>query len=151
MLVRRFRERQLYKRAAVFPRYENEAVQGELVQRYFAPGGAKARAEVEARIADLVRFATGKTVDVIVYCPAKEMQLKEARTHVRWPGRSEIRPLSEFADKVPRLADLERSYRALWKFYVLADTADPALLLEVQKAALAEFAESRNAYSVHGS
>ena len=31
-------------------------------------------------------------VDVIVYCPAKEMQLKEARTHVRWPGRPEIRP-----------------------------------------------------------
>jgi len=151
MLTKRFRERRLYKRAAVFPRYENEAVQGELVRRYFAPGGAKARAEVEGRIADLVRFATGKTVDVIVYCPAKEMQLKEARTHVRWPGRAEIRPLSEYADRVPRLADLERSYRALWKFYVLADTADPGLLLEVQKAALAEFAESRNAYSVHGS
>jgi HD superfamily phosphohydrolase len=149
-LVKRFRERQLYKRAAVFPRYENEAVQGELVKRYFAPGGARARAEVEARIADLVRFATGKAVDVIVYCPAKEMQLKEARTHVRWPGKGEIRPLAEFADKVPRLSDLERSYRALWKFYVLADTSDPDLLQEVQKAALAEFAQSRNAYSVRG-
>src|SRR6185436_17464421 len=118
---------------AVFPRYENEAVQGELVKRYFAPGGARARAEVEARIADLVRFAAGKAVDVIVYCPAKEMQLKEARTHVRWPGKGEIRPLAEFADKVPRLSDLEQSYRALWKFYVLAD-----------------FAHSRNAYSVRG-
>ena len=147
-LVKRFRERRLYKRAAVFPRYENAEAQGGLVKRFFAPGGAAARAQVEGRIADLVRFATGKTVDVIVYCPAREMQLKEARTHVRWPGESVVRPLSEFAAKVPRLADLERSYRELWKFYVFADTTDTELLLEVQQAALAEFAESRNAYSV---
>ena len=150
-LVKRFRERQLYKRACVFPRYENEAVQGELVQRFFAPGGAKARNEVEARIADLVRFATGRSVDVIVYCPAKEMQLKEARMHVRWPGQSEVRPLAEFAARIPRLADLERSYRELWKFYVFADASDPELLQAVQKAALAEFPQSRNAYSVRGS
>ncbi len=147
-LVKRFRERQLYKRACVFPRYENEDVQGELVKRFFAPGGAKARSEIEGRIADLVRFATGKSVDVIVYCPAKEMQLKEARMHVRWPGQSEVRPLADFAGKVPRLADLERSYRELWKFYVFADASDPELLQQVQKAALAEFPQSRNAYSV---
>ena len=65
-------------------------------------------------------------------------------------GSAHARALSEFASQVPRLADLERSYRALWKFYVLADTSDPELLQEVQKAALAEFSESRNAYSVRG-
>jgi HD superfamily phosphohydrolase len=147
-LVQRFRERRLPKRACVFPRYENEAVQESLVQRFFAPGGAKARAEAEARIADLVRFATGKEVEIIVYCPAKSMQLKEARMHVRWPGVQETRPLCEFAARVPRLADLERSYRDLWKFYVFADSSDPSVLAKVQEVARVEFAEARNAYEV---
>jgi HD superfamily phosphohydrolase len=146
-LVQRFKRRELYKRACVFPRYENEAVQEKLVARYFAGGGSKARAEAEARITDLVRFATGKVVDVIVYCPAQKMQLKEARMHVRWPGIDRVEPLSSFSARVPRLADLERSYRDLWKFYVFADTADPKLLAKVQEAAKQEFAEATNAYN----
>lgn len=147
-LVERFRGRQLYKRACVYPRYENAAVQEKLVETYFAAGGAKARVDAEARIADLVRFATGKRVDVIVYCPAKRMQLKEARMHVRWPGVEGVRPLAEFAARVPRLADLERAYRDLWKFYVFADTGDPELLREVQRAAATEFTGATNVYSL---
>jgi len=146
-LVQRFKRRQLYKRACVFPRYENEAVQEKLVARYFASGGSKARAEAEARITDLVRFATGKVVAVIVYCPAQKMQLKEARMHVRWPGIDRVEPLSSFSARVPRLADLERSYRDLWKFYVFADTSDPTLLAKVQEAAKHEFAEATNVYN----
>lgn len=147
-LVRRFRDRRLPKRACVFPRWENEGVQESLVQRFFAPGGAKARAEAEARISELVRFATGKEVEVIVYCPAKSMQLKEARMHVRWPGVPGVRPLSEHSARVPRLADLERGYRDLWKFYVYADAGDEAVLQKVQEVARAEFAEAKNAYEV---
>jgi len=145
--VRRFRSRELPKRACVFPRYENEAVQQALVERFFSPGGSVARAESEARISDLVRFATGKRVETIVYCPAQRMQLKEARMHVRWPGASEVKPLSTFAERVPRLADLERSYRNLWKFYVFADTDDPALLAKVREVATTEFREATNAYA----
>lgn len=145
-VVRRFRERRLPKRACVFPRYENAEVQEELVRRYFSTGGAAARREAEERIADLVRFATGREVEPIVYCPAKTMQLKEARIHVRWPGEGAVRPLAELAERVPRLADLERSYRDLWKFYVFADTADPALLAKVQEIAVQEFAQATNVY-----
>jgi HD superfamily phosphohydrolase len=145
-LVQRFENRQLYKRACVYPRYENEAIQAGLVERYFAAGGA--RAQAQARIADLVRFATGKAVDVIVYCPARSMQLKEAAIHVRWPGEARIEPLSSYAARVPRLADLERSYRDLWKFYVFADTHDPELLRRVQAAAEQEFAGAKNVYRV---
>jgi HD superfamily phosphohydrolase len=147
-LVERFRHRRLYKRACVFPRYENESVQDGLVSRYFALGGSQARANVEERIRDLVRFATGKDVRIIVYCPAQEMQLKEARIHVRWPGVEGVHPLSEFAARVPRLADLERSYRALWKFYVLADTTDPALLEKVAEITEGEFPGATNVYRV---
>jgi len=147
-LVSRFRERRLYKRACVFPAYENADVQADLVGKYFAAGGGEARALVEGRIEETVRFATGRDIKVIVYCPAKEMQLKEARIHVRWPGTEGVRPLSDFADRVPRLGDLERSYRNLWKFYVLCDTPDRDVLRKVQEVAAAEFPGVRNVYSV---
>ena len=146
-LCERFRDRRLYKRACVFPRYENESVQSDLVTRFFAEGGALNRRDAEERISDMVRFATGTEVDVIVYCPARRMQLKEARIHVRWPGEEGVQPLSKFADRVPRLADLERSYRDLWKFYVFADTDDPELLAKVREVAAGELGQATNAYS----
>lgn len=147
-LIQRLRMRRLYKRACVFPRYENEAIQEDLVQRFFASGGAANREQMEGRIQEMVRFATGRDVRVIVYCPAKRMQLKEARIHVRWPGTDGVRPLSEFRDRVPRLGDLEASYQNLWKFYVLSDAADPKVLAKVQEIAEAEFDSARNVYSL---
>ena len=146
-LCESFRSRKLYKRACVFPRYQNEEFQSELVTRFFAEGGAANRRDAEERIADLVRFATGSEVDIIVYCPARRMQLKEARIHVRWPGEEGVQPLARFADRVPRLSDLERSYRDLWKFYVFADTDDPALLAKVREIAVDELGQATNAYS----
>lgn len=147
-LVDRFRERRLLKRACVFPRYENAEVQGALVESYFAAGRQENRAAAEERIADLVRFATGREIEIVVYCPAARMQLKEVATHVRWPGEPGLRPLSDFADRVPRLGDLERSYRDLWKFYVFADAGEPKLLKKVQEIALGEFEPARNAYRI---
>ena len=146
-LCESFRSRKLYKRACVFPRYQNEEFQTELVARFFAEGGAANRRDAEERIADLVRFATGSEVDIIVYCPARRMQLKEARIHVRWPGEEGVHPLARFAERVPRLSDLERSYRDLWKFYVFADTDDPALLAKVREIAVDELGQATNAYS----
>jgi hypothetical protein len=149
-LCRRFEERRLPKRACVFPRYENRAAQEELVTKYFAPGTRPERARLEERIADHVRFATGRTVEVILHCPAARMQLKEVETHVRWPGECLVRPLSQFAERVPRLLDLERSYRDLWKFYVFTDAHEPELLQQVQRAAMAEFPGVKNAYRIEG-
>jgi hypothetical protein len=145
-LIERFQNRALFKRACVFPRHQNAAVQDQLVARYFARGRSAERAQVEARIADLVRFATGQEVEVIVYCPAARMQLKEVATHVRWPGVAEPRPLMEFAERIPRLADLERSYRELWKFYVFVDTQDVELQRKAAEIALLEFPGAVNAY-----
>ena len=147
-LVQRFRYRRLYKRACVFPAYENEDIQTELVNKYFAQDGGQARALVEGRISEMVRFATGVDVKVIVYCPAREMQLKEARIHVRWPGVEGVNRLSDFSDRVPRLKDLERSYQSLWKFYVLCDATDRSVLMKVQEVAATEFPGARNVYTV---
>ncbi|MCA9001492.1 MAG: hypothetical protein KDB61_06185, partial [Planctomycetes bacterium] len=147
-LLARFRNRRLYKRACVFPAYENESIQAELVDRFFASGGAAERENVERRIEEAVHFATGKSPHVIVYCPAKHMQLKEARIHVRWPGKPGVHPLAQFGDRIPRLADLERSYKNLWKFYVFCSEADPTVLAQVQAVAQAEFGAARNVYSL---
>jgi hypothetical protein len=95
------------------------------------------------------RFATGRDVDVIVYCPARSMQLKEARMHVRWPGTPGVAPLAHYHERVPRLADLEASYRNLWKFYVYADVPAEApadVLPKVSEIASAELAPAVNAY-----
>jgi uncharacterized protein len=145
-LVQRYRDRRLPKRACVFPRVENEAAQEELVRRYFALQGHAARTAVEERVADLVRFATSREIEIMVVCPAKKMQLKEAATHVRWPGEDVLAPLSSFSARVPRLADLEAAYRNLWKFYVFADTDDPALLARIGEIAAGEFPSARNLY-----
>ena len=147
-LVERMRHRRLLKRACVFPAYENADVQESLVERYFSGCGRAEREAAEERIADLLRFATGRELEVIVYCPAAHMQLKEVATHVRWPGVESPAPLGRFADRVPRLADLERAYRNLWKFYVLVDSDDPKILAKVQEIASEEFAGAHNAYVV---
>jgi hypothetical protein len=52
------------------------------------------------------------------------MQLKEVDTLVRFPGEDELRPLSWFRDRVPRIGDLEDSYLRLWKAYVFSSTGD---------------------------
>jgi hypothetical protein len=150
-LVDRFRNRRLPKRVCVFPRYENAQAQEQLVSRFFDKERHVERAEVEARIADLVRFATGVEPEILIVCPAREMQLKEAQTHVRWPGVDGVRPLAEFAERVPRLADLERSYRDLWKFYVFADAADPEMLAKIGEIAQGEFSGATNVYRPAGS
>ncbi len=147
-LLNRFQRRKLPKRACVYPRYENAEAQEQFVGRFFARGQFAERSKTEFRLADLLRFATGSEVDVLLTCPAARMQLKEVETHVRWPGEGGVRPLAEFADRVPRLADLGRSYRDLWKFYVFADSDDPAVLLRLQELAADEFDSAENQYSL---
>ena len=147
-LVERYRQRKLYKRACVFPRYQNEQAQEELTTRFFASGGAARRIEAEARIAEVVHFATGQQVKIIIYCPAQRMQLKEARIHVLWPGADSVEPLAVYVDRVPRLNDLSRAYRDLWKFYVFADSSDPMILRKVQEIAAAELSGASNVYSI---
>lgn len=145
-LLDRFRRRQLPKRACIYPAYCNREIQEEVVAEYFTRGRHEARAAKERRIAGLVKEATGHDVEIILYCPAREMQLKEARIHVRCPGEPRVRPLNDFAERVPRLRDLERSYRDLWKFYIFSSSAEPKVIHAVQEIAKQEFPGARNVY-----
>jgi HD superfamily phosphohydrolase len=147
-LLARLRARELPKRVCVFPAYANREAQRELVARFYKGGAGSERSAVEERISDLVRFATGRSVEIALCCPSARMQLKEAATHVRWPGLEGVRPLTELRERVPRLSDLERSYSDLWKFYVFADSRDKELLTRIQAIALGEFTDASNVFRI---
>lgn len=132
----RFARRQLPKRVVVLPVYSNRDLQDELITRYFA-GDPTERFEWEDRMEERARAAFGRDMDVILYCPARRMQLKEARTLVRMPGGGgEILPMSRFAEDLPRLRDLEASYPRLWKLYVFTSEADPEIRRRLQAMCL---------------
>jgi HD superfamily phosphohydrolase len=132
----RFARRQLLKRVLVLPEYLNRGVQRELLARYFAPGDPAGRFALEEELEARATAAFGRPMDIILYCPAREMQLKEARTLVRMPGREQIRPLAEFKDLLPRLAELEAVYPRLWKMYVFTSETDLAVRAALQPMVL---------------
>ena len=133
----RFARRELPKRVLVLPVYLNREVQGELLDRYFQPGQPGPRLEWEQEMEARARAEFGRDLDVILYCPARAMQLKEARTLVRLPGAGDrILPLSDFAAEIPRLRDLEASYPRLWKLYVLTSARDRDVRRRLQEMCL---------------
>jgi len=145
--IERFRSRKLLKRACVYPLAQNIHCADEIVKKYFEKGCHTKRAEAERRIADAVERATGKRdLEIILYCPRRSMQLKEAKLHVKWPGSAGVRPLSDFAAQTPRLKDLEESYKNLWKFYVFVASDEPAVLEKVREVCKLEFPAAVNTY-----
>jgi HD superfamily phosphohydrolase len=146
-LLARLGSRRLLKRACVFPRYANRAVQDELVSRFFAPGRHEERAALESAVRERVSAATGRPAPLVVlYCPARKMQLKEAQTHVRLPDEAHVVPLARARHHIPRLVDLERSYRDLWKLYVLAGSEEVEDLRAVASAVAELLPEATNVY-----
>lgn len=145
-LLARFRSRRLLKRACVYPLYANRDVQDDLLERFFAPGRHVARAALEAEIRGRLAAAGHAAPIVVLYCPARHMQLKEAATHVRFPEPEAIRPLSSFAHDVGHLGELERAYRDLWKLYVLAGTDDVAVLSAIAAVAAELLPAATNVY-----
>ena len=146
-LLARLRTRKLMKRCGVYPLSSNQGVQQALLERFFSKGCHAERLAVERRLEARAKAKLGREVDVMIYVPARRMQLKEARIHVRFPGSSELRPLSEFSAQVPRLLDLETAYRNLWKFYVLISESEPGAIAAIQELLPDEFQGAVNVYS----
>ncbi|MEM7202759.1 MAG: HD domain-containing protein [Planctomycetota bacterium] len=132
----RFARRELPKRVLVLPAALNASVQEELLDRYCAAGRPDERLAWEAGLEQRAAAEFGRPVDVLMYAPARSMQLKEARTLVRLPGSGGIRPLADFGADVPRLHDLAASYPRLWKFYVLTSERDRAARRRLQQMCL---------------
>jgi uncharacterized protein len=145
-LLARFRSRRLLKRACVFPLYANRAGQESLLARFFAPGRHAERAAFEGEVRARLAARGLAPPIVLLYCPARHMQLKEAATHVRFPGADAIRPLADYAARIGHLAELERAYRDLWKLYVLAGTDDRAVLAAVAEVVAELLPDATNVY-----
>jgi HD superfamily phosphohydrolase len=144
-LLDRFVNRKLLKRCFVAGVAGHETIQDELVRRFV--DNQPARIEVETEIAR--SLAIDDPAEVIVYCPKKTMQLKEASVLVRRAGRP-LAPLDDYADELPMLGQMLRDYRYLWKLYVFVP---PRTRDEMEKAGrVAEgvlreyFPTLRNAY-----
>ena len=139
-LVAAFRGRRLPKRVAVLPYYLNEGVQDELLATWFSSGSPGPRLEFEAALEREARGVLGRDVDMMLYCPARRMQLKETRTLVRVPravsapeSDEEILPLDAHAAQLPRVGELAASYPRLWKLYVLTSEPDPRARRRLQQ------------------
>jgi HD superfamily phosphohydrolase len=145
--VARFRRRALPKRVLVLPYYQNQSVQDELLARYFAPEQPEPRFAWEAAMEAKAKQALGQPLDVILYCPKRRMQLKEAKTLVRFPGSGErTLPLDAFSEQIPRLRDLAESYPRMWKLYVFTSAEDKVVRRRLQELCLAALpAACRNA------
>jgi len=135
--VARFRRRALPKRVLALPYYQNREVQDELIETYFAPGRQEQRVAWEQRMEEQARRLLGTDVDILLYCPKRRMQLKEARTLVRFPGSGErTLPLDAFVDDIPRLRDLADSYPRMWKLYVFTSLVEKAQRRKLQQLCL---------------
>ncbi len=146
--VARYRRRALSKRVLVLPYYQNQGVQEELLRTYFTPGQPEARCRWEAEREAEAKAAFGQAIDVMLYCPKRRMQLKEAKTLVRFPGSgARTLPLDAFVDDIPRLRDLADSYPRMWKLYVFTSLEDKAQRRKLQQMCLAALpAGCRNAF-----
>ena len=111
-LLMRFEQRRLLKRCFVFSRPADE-MQTALVETFNRDQGKRMMIEK-----DLARtLGVDDPAEVIVYCPGKNMQLKEARVPVRRVKKG-IRPLAVYQKEFPALRQLVEAYRNLWKLYV---------------------------------
>ncbi len=148
--ARLYRRRRLPKRAAVYPRYANRDLQEELLERFFKPGGRSERRAFEREVEKALEKETGTRTDVILYCPRREMQLKESSIHVRVPGAGVPAPLSTFWERIPRIRDLEDSYRNLWKLYLLCSSPDVKILRRAARIAESLLPGLKNTYQPGG-
>jgi hypothetical protein len=102
--------RRLYKRAYVLTRAVGEERRLELVERFH--DDPDRRQQAEDHLLRRLRLAEG---DLVVYCPAAGMQLKEAEVRLKVdPGP----PRTLASLSIPEVAVLRGKHEGLWRFYV---------------------------------
>ena len=104
------RSRRLYKRVFLLSADLSAEKRSELVEDYHLNAGRRAKAEIE-----IAKRAKLDPEDLIIYCPALKMQLKEARL----PIQIDDGPLRILEDlPVDEIGILKERHRRLWRFYV---------------------------------
>ena len=109
-LISALRSRRLYKRVYLLTAELPEERRQHFVQLYHHDSGRRAEAE-----ADLARACRLHPQELILYCPALKMQLKEGNLSVKIDAGTP-RILDELP--VDELGILKQRHRLLWRFYL---------------------------------
>jgi len=112
------------------------------VDRFHHDGSQRRQAEAE--ISQACKLKPG---ELILYCPAFGMQLKEADMRVRMKDQ-EICPLSSVA--LPELQVLRERHQDLWKFYAFVAPGKERQLMKISRACEAYFREPNHLPALQG-
>ena len=135
-LVAAIRSRRLYKRVYLLTAELDQERRQEFVERYHKDAQKRSQAEI-----DLAKRCKLQPEDLIVYCPALKMQLKEGNLPVKvdsGPAKS----LDELP--VDEIGILKERHRRLWRFYVFLSPEKMAKADAVAQACEAYFGEANH-------
>jgi len=135
-LLSALRSRRLYKRVYLLTAELPMERRIELVERFHQSAQERSRAERE-----LAQSLNLNAEDLILYCPALKMQLKEAKLPVRVDS-GQCRLLDSLP--VDEIGILQERHRRLWRFYVFLHPAKMALADKLSAACEAYFMESNH-------
>lgn len=141
-LMSHLRSHQVYKRAYVLTRSVGEEKRRQLVDRFHLDASQRRLAE-----ADITRACRLNPGDLILYCPAFGMQLKEAQVKVRLQEQT-LCALSEVA--LPELHILRERHQELWKFYAFLAPGKEKQLARVSRACEDYFREPNHLDALRG-
>jgi hypothetical protein len=141
-LVGHLRSHQIYKQAYVLTRKVGEERRRELVERYHL--SPKERRHAEDDIARAVRLKPGQ---LILYCPAFGMQLKEADVRIK-VDEGAPRQLSTLT--LPELQILKERHQDLWKLYVFVAPEVSARISRISQACERYFSEPNHLAALQG-
>lgn len=135
-LIGALRSRRLYKRVFLLTAELSEERREHFVALYHYDAARRAQAE-----ADLARACRLRPEDLILYCPALKMQLKEGHLPVKVDAGSP-RMLDELP--VDEIGILKQRHRLLWRFYVFLSPDKMGRAEAVAKACEVYFGEANH-------
>ena len=135
-LMNGLRSRRFYKRVYLLTAELDLERRQELVERYHASSEGRSKAEHE--IAKSLKL---EPEDLILYCPALKMQLKEAHLPVKIDSGPR-----RFLDELPvdEIGVLQERHRRLWRFYVFLHPDKMQYADKLSAACEAYFGESNH-------
>lgn len=135
-LIGCLRSRQLYKRVYLLTAELPLERRQELVERFHVSASHRSQAEKE-----LAKSLKLKPEELILYCPALKMQLKEAKL----PVKVDDGPC-KMLDSLPvdEIGVLQERHRRLWRFYVFLHPQKMHLAEKLSRACEAYFGEANH-------
>ena len=141
-LINHLRSHRIFKQTYVLTRKVGDARRRELVERYHL--SPKQRAQAEKELTASLRLREGQ---LIVYCPAWGMQLKEADVKIKI-DEGPPRLLSSLG--LPELETLKERHQDLWRLYVFTDPKLDNKALQVAQACERFFGEANHLPALRG-